>query len=109
MSAAAAATGVRRAFIGLPRSSNAARRAWQIDRLAPPRASPHTGLQRKVAEQLERGFGALAQGLRGEPHRRVDGAEAVIAAPVHDLEKEPPVERAGIGVEELARADAVVE
>ena len=80
--------------------------AVRYDRLAAAEASP---LQRKLTKDIERHFGPLAQGLRGEPHRGVDGAEPLVVAPLHDFEKEAAIERLGIGVEELARSGAVIE
>ena len=75
-------------------------------RIRPPRAAARKGfcgLQGQLAEHVERHFGTLAHRLRGEPHRGVDGAEAVVVAPLHDLEEEAAIERARIGVEEFAR------
>ena len=43
-------------------------------------------------------------GLRGEADRGVGGTEAGIAAPLHDLEKEPAVEIPGVGLEVLGIA-----
>ena len=61
-------------------------------------------LQRELAQHIERRLGALAQRLRGKPHRGIDRAEPVVVAPLHDLEEEAPVERVRIGVEEFARS-----
>src|SRR5215471_17779501 len=47
--------------------------------------------------------------LRGEPDRRVGGAEARVAAPLHDFEEEAAVEILGVGLEVFTRAMAIVE
>ena len=55
-------------------------------RIRPPRAPEGKRLlQRELAQRIERQLGALAQRLRGKPHRGVDGAEpVVVAAPLDE-------------------------
>src|ERR1700730_4077632 len=48
-------------------------------------------------------------GLRRKPDRGVSGTESLIAAPLHDLEKESFVEDVGIDLEEFAVAFTVVQ
>src|SRR6478735_3772158 len=47
--------------------------------------------------------------LRGKANGSVGGAKALIITPLHDLEKEPLVERVGVDLEEFAVAFAVVQ
>src|SRR5437879_1017210 len=105
--AAAAAMRVMQEFMEVPRSDSA--QQGEYDCLAALNASLFARLQCEFAQHIERIFATLAQGLRGEPHRGVDRAEAVVVLPLHDLEKEAPVEGVRIGVEELAGLGAVVE
>src|ERR1700680_5295943 len=48
-------------------------------------------------------------GLRRKSERGVSGTESLIAAPLHDLEKESFVENVGIDLEEFAVAFTVVQ
>src|ERR1051325_682927 len=47
--------------------------------------------------------------LRGQPDRRIDGAEALVGAALDDLKKEQILEGAGVGLEIFAGLVAVVE